>query len=88
MPATLTNMAETRQRERGTAKVTARHRITIPAEALRGSGIEAGDRVAVEAMGNGKIVLTRQTDVVSELAGLFTGLYPEGELDALRDEWD
>ena len=63
------------------------HQITIPADALRAAGLEVGERVIAHADGPGRVVLERETDILSEFAGALTGAYEAGELDELRDEW-
>lgn len=64
-----------------------KHQITIPAEALRAAGLEAGERVVARADGPGRVVLEREADVLAAFAGALTGAYEGGELDELRDEW-
>lgn len=80
-------MEEARKRARGATRISAKHQITIPVDALRGAGLSVGERVVARAEGPGRVVLEREDDVVDEFAGLLTGTYPAGELDALRDEW-
>jgi bifunctional DNA-binding transcriptional regulator/antitoxin component of YhaV-PrlF toxin-antitoxin module len=76
-----------RKRTRGTTRVSAKHQVTIPVDALREAGIEVGERVVARADGPGRVVLVREQDVLALFAGRFTGAYEEGELDRLRDEW-
>lgn len=80
-------MSEVRKRRRGTSRISAKHQITIPTEALRGAGLEVGERVLARADGPGRVVLEREADVVEEFAGVLKGVYTSGELDGLRDEW-
>ncbi len=68
--------------------------MTIPAAVVATIGLEPGAELKVEAE-NGRIVLEpeaspaeRRRAALERLAGSFTGLYPPGYLDALRDEWD
>lgn len=86
--STLTVVARVRKRRRGTSRISAKHQITIPVSALRGAGLEVGDRVVARADGAGRVVLEREHDVVGEFAGALTGVYRPGELDDLRSEWD
>jgi AbrB family looped-hinge helix DNA binding protein len=81
-------MAKVKERRRGASTISSKNQITIPAEALRSAGLEAGDRVLAHADGAGRIVLEREHDVVAEFAGALTGTYRPGELDDLRSEWD
>lgn len=47
-----------------------------------------GERLVVRADGPGRVVFEREIDVLAEFAGALTGVFAEGELDSLRDEWD
>jgi bifunctional DNA-binding transcriptional regulator/antitoxin component of YhaV-PrlF toxin-antitoxin module len=80
-------MAEVRKRRRGTSRISAKHQITIPAEALRAAGLEAGERVLARADGPGRVVLEREADVVDEFAGALSGVFATDPLDEMRDEW-
>ena len=81
-------MPEVKQRRRGTSRISSKHQITIPTDALRGAGLAAGDRVSARADGAGRVILERELDVVSEFAGALSGVYQYDELDQLRSEWD
>lgn len=80
-------MTEVKNRRRGTSTISAKNQITIPVEALRGAGLEAGERVVARADGAGRVILQREHDVIGEFAGSLTGVYGASELDDLRDEW-
>jgi len=75
-------------RRRGATTISSKHQITIPAAELRAAGLEAGERLVARADGPGRVVLEREEDVVAEFAGALRGVYADGELDSLRDEWD
>lgn len=81
-------MGDVKKRRRGTARISSKHQITIPADALRNAGLEVGDRLVAHADGAGRVVLEREHDVVAEYAGALTGVYRTDELDELRSEWD
>lgn len=81
-------MAEVKNRRRGASRISSKHQITIPADALRAAGLEVGDRVVAHADGAGRVILEREHDVVNEFAGVMTGAYDWNELDSLRAEWD
>jgi bifunctional DNA-binding transcriptional regulator/antitoxin component of YhaV-PrlF toxin-antitoxin module len=80
-------MAEVKNRRRGSSRISAKHQITIPVDALREAGLEAGERVVAHADGLGRVVLVRASDVLDEFAGALAGVYEVDELDGLRDEW-
>jgi AbrB family looped-hinge helix DNA binding protein len=69
------------------SKVSSKHQITIPVEAMRAAGLRAGDDLAVRSAGDGEIVLATTGSRVRRHAGIATGIYKAGELDRLRDEW-
>lgn len=81
-------MAKVKERRRGSSTISSKNQITIPADALRGAGLEVGDRVVAHADGAGRVILEREHDVVAEFAGALTGTYESNELDDLRSEWD
>ena len=81
-------MANVKKRRRGTSRISSKNQITIPTEALRGAGLEIGERVVAHADGVGRVVLERERDVIAEFAGALTGMYRSDELDDLRSEWD
>ena len=85
---TFTSVSEVTKRRRGTSRISSKHQITIPAEALRRAGLAAGDRVVAHVDGAGRVILERDHDVVDEYAGALTGVYDSDEIDQLRDEWD
>jgi bifunctional DNA-binding transcriptional regulator/antitoxin component of YhaV-PrlF toxin-antitoxin module len=75
------------QKRRGRSRISTKNQATIPVAALRQAGLRAGDEVAVEVAGPGRIVLARPDDVVARHAERLTGLYPKGYLRKLRREW-
>lgn len=80
-------MTEVKNRRRGATRISSKHQITIPADALRAAGLEIGDRVVAHADGAGRVVLEREHDILAEFAGTMTGAYTANELDELRREW-
>ncbi len=81
-------MSGVKDRRRGTSRVSAKHQVTIPVDALRAAGLEVGERLVAHADGPGRVVFEREVDVLAELAGTLTGVYERDELSGLRDEWE
>ena len=74
-------------RRRGYTRVSAKHQVTIPIDALAQAGLRAGDRLRAEVRGPGEVVLVREIDPLTRFAGALTDVYPTGELEELRREW-
>ncbi|MCU0506116.1 MAG: AbrB/MazE/SpoVT family DNA-binding domain-containing protein [Chloroflexi bacterium] len=49
-------------RRRGYTRVSAKHQVTIPIDALAQAGLRAGDRLRAEVRGPGEVVLVREDD--------------------------
>ena len=81
-------MRTVKDRRRGASRISAKHQVTIPAEALRAAGLAVGERLVAHAEGPGRIVFEREEDVLAEYAGALTGAFEPDELARLRDEWD
>ena len=84
---TFTPVTGVKKRPRGGSRISSKHQITIPADALRAAGLEVGERVRATAAGPGRVVLEREQDLLDEFAGALTGTYRPDELAGLRDEW-
>lgn len=85
-PLVFTLMQEVKTCRRGATRISSKHRITIPADAVRAAGLDIGERVVADPPG--RVVLEREHDVVAEFAGAMTGAYTPEELNELRAEWD
>lgn len=68
------------------ARISSKHQVTLPAEALRAVGLKAGDRVIIEAEGADRIVVHRAERDASKALGVFDGLYEPDYLERLRSE--
>jgi AbrB family looped-hinge helix DNA binding protein len=69
------------------AKVSSKNQITLPVEAMRAAGLRAGEEVTVRPIGDGELIVAARGSRIRRHAGIATGIYEEGELDRLRDEW-
>jgi AbrB family looped-hinge helix DNA binding protein len=69
------------------SKVSSKNQVTIPVEAMRTAGLHAGDEITVRPIGEGEIVIATRGSRVRRHAGIARGIYKDGELDRLRDEW-
>lgn len=76
------------QRRRGYTRVSAKHQVTLPVDALQRAGIRTGDRLRAEVRGPGEVLLVRDVDPVEQFSGMLTDVYPVGVLHELRREWD
>lgn len=70
------------------SKVSSKNQVTLPVAAMRAAGLRAGDEVTVRPIGNGEVVVAARASRVRRHAGIASGLYREGELDRLREEWE
>jgi len=73
-------------RPRGTTKISSKHQVTIPIDAMEQAGLRTGDRLRVRTEGS-TVILEPETSRLDGFFGAGTGLYEGFDLDALRDEW-
>lgn len=68
--------------------ISKKNQVTLPVDALRAAGLQAGDDVQVRAVAPGRLELVRDDELITEFAGAFDGaVYPNGYLEELRREW-
>jgi bifunctional DNA-binding transcriptional regulator/antitoxin component of YhaV-PrlF toxin-antitoxin module len=65
-------------------KISSKHQVTLPVEALKRAGLNVGDEVAIEAEGIDRIVVRRISREADRALGVFDGLYEPGYLERLR----
>jgi bifunctional DNA-binding transcriptional regulator/antitoxin component of YhaV-PrlF toxin-antitoxin module len=75
-------------RARTGTRISSKHQVTIPMQAMGDAGLRTGDRLRAEPAGRGRVLLIRDESIVERHAGKLTGAYAPGEFDELRDEWD
>lgn len=87
MPRRVKNKSSHR-RVAGQTRISTKHQVTIPLSAFADAGLKPGDTVKAEALGPGRVVLTRQGDLLDELSGALStgGALREG-VTQLGDEW-
>jgi len=76
-------------RQPGTTRISSKHQVTIPVQALAEAGLAPGDIVWAQAIAPGVVQLVSAENLVRRLAGAHTQIYSDGPgLDEMRDEWD
>lgn len=76
------------RRSAGQTRISSKHQVTIPLSAFTDAGFKPGDAVTAEAIGPGRVVLTRQDALLDEFSGaLRTNGGLRHAVEALRDEW-
>ncbi|MEP6648411.1 MAG: AbrB/MazE/SpoVT family DNA-binding domain-containing protein [Lapillicoccus sp.] len=69
--------------------MSSKNQVTIPVVVLAEAGLEVGEFIRVEALGPGRVLLTRDADGFDDLLGALDGeTYPTGYLEKLRAEWE
>lgn len=76
------------KRRRGVTRVSRKHQVTLPVDALRAAHLEPGDELRVSVDDDGRLILTPIVDPLEALIGSAPGLSAATDLEALRDEWD
>ncbi len=69
-------------------RVSSKNQVTLPVDAMRAAGLRAGDEVTVRPIGDGEVVVAARGSRVRRHAAIASGIYREGELEQLRDEWE
>lgn len=81
-------MAPKVKRRRGITRLSRKHQVTIPVDALHEAQLAPGDELRVSADGRGRLILTAVRDPLEALIGSAPGLAADTNLQALRDEWE
>lgn len=66
------------------SRISSKHQVTLPVDALAAAGFSAGDDVLIEAEGPDTIVVRRAPRELADALGVFDGLYEPGYLEQLR----
>lgn len=67
------------------SRISTKNRLTIPEAALAGAGLRPGDRVLVEALGDGELLIRRAPEF-DDAFGAMTGMYPQRYLEQIDNE--
>jgi len=67
-------------------RISTKNQVTIPIAALEEAGLHAGDRVVLEAIGEGELRIRRGAMTFDTAFGALTGTYPADYLDRLDAE--
>jgi bifunctional DNA-binding transcriptional regulator/antitoxin component of YhaV-PrlF toxin-antitoxin module len=69
-------------------RVSPKHQVTLPVDALRAAGLETGDELTVTIDESGRVILTPVRDHLEELIGSGPAFATQAELQRMRDEWE
>lgn len=85
-----------RVRRKGYTRLSSKRQITLPVAVVEQAGIRTGEELAVEVDDAGRVIVSRSGEetvgdrrrrALAHAAGALPGVWPEGALDELRDEW-
>ena len=69
-------------------KDTPRTQIALPVEAMGAAGLRPGDEITVRPIGDGEVTIAARGSRIRRHAGVAAGIYEQGALGRLRDEWE
>jgi bifunctional DNA-binding transcriptional regulator/antitoxin component of YhaV-PrlF toxin-antitoxin module len=67
-------------------RISSKNQVTLPVAALAEAGLNRGDRVVVEPVGDGELRVRRAALTFETAFGALSGTYPEGYLERLDAE--
>jgi bifunctional DNA-binding transcriptional regulator/antitoxin component of YhaV-PrlF toxin-antitoxin module len=67
-------------------RLSSKNQVTIPVEAVRRAGLRPGMELRVEVDEQGRVVISEPTevDLIDELSGSLTGVWPADALEKMR----
>ena len=73
-----------------TSRLSSKNQLTVPVDILRRVGLEAGDEVEFTVSDTGFIEVTKigTHNKLLDLAGTFSDIFDDFDLEAERDSWD
>jgi AbrB family looped-hinge helix DNA binding protein len=69
-------------------RLSSKNQITIPVSVMREMGVRPGDELEIVPKGREATIRPARKAPWLKHIGSLTGVWPAGDLDALRDEWD
>jgi AbrB family looped-hinge helix DNA binding protein len=69
-------------------RLSSKNQITIPVSVLRAMGVQPGDELEIAQNGREAVIRPAGDLPWMRFVGRLPGMWPEGHLDALRDEWE
>ena len=84
------------KRRSGFTRLSPKRQITLPLAVVERAGIRIGEELAVVADDEGRVIVSRSADesigdrrrrAIERAAGALPGVWPEGALSEIRDEW-
>jgi AbrB family looped-hinge helix DNA binding protein len=70
------------------ATLSSKNQIVIPRKAREALRVKPGDKILVEVLGEGIIILERPKSYRAAIRGLARGVYPRRNLKKERRSWD
>ena len=73
-----------------TSRLSSKNQLTVPVDIVRAVGLAAGDEVEFIVNNNGFIEVTKigTHNKLLDLAGTFSDIFDDFDLEAERDSWD
>lgn len=76
-----------RRRTGATVKISSKNQITLPVAVLEKARLGPGAHVVIAAEAPGRITVRGSDDELADYVGSLPGVWPEGTIERLRDEW-
>jgi bifunctional DNA-binding transcriptional regulator/antitoxin component of YhaV-PrlF toxin-antitoxin module len=77
-----------KRKRRPATRLSGKHQVTIPLAVVEAAHLAVGDTFRVEADGDGRVVLIRESDPLDAFVGAFPGIVEATDLEGLRGEWE
>jgi bifunctional DNA-binding transcriptional regulator/antitoxin component of YhaV-PrlF toxin-antitoxin module len=69
-------------------RISTKNQITLPVDVMREAGFKPGEELRVRVVEPGRVEIERVGDFIERWAGSMPGVYPDGYLEELRNEWE